>query len=137
MRRCQPSRSFTNWSTGNASTNSFATAITGPSGTSSMRSCHDAAVASSACCLARSTGLVSTRCTATAARKSGTARVARSASAISVPRPGPSSTKFTRAGAPIWRHTVAAQAPISSPNIWLISGAVVKSPAAPNGSRVT
>ena len=27
------------------------------------------------------------------------------------------------------------QSPISSPNIWLISGAVTKSPAAPNGSR--
>jgi hypothetical protein len=30
----------------------------------------------------------------------------------------------------------ASQRPISSPNIWLISGAVVKSPAAPSGSRV-
>ena len=29
-----------------------------------------------------------------------------------------------------------AHSPISSPNIWLISGAVMKSPLAPNGSRV-
>ena len=33
-------------------------------------------------------------------------------------------------------HTSARHAPSSSPNIWLISGAVVKSPPAPNGSRV-
>jgi hypothetical protein len=33
-------------------------------------------------------------------------------------------------------HTSAAQSPISSPNICDISGAVVKSPLAPKGSRV-
>jgi hypothetical protein len=43
---------------------------------------------------------------------------------------------LTRSGAPIWRHTAAAQAPMSSPNIWLISGAVVKSPFTPKGSRL-
>ena len=34
------------------------------------------------------------------------------------------------------RHAAAAQMPTSSPNIWLISGEVVKSPATPNGSRL-
>ena len=34
-------------------------------------------------------------------------------------------------------HRSAAHAPISSPNIWLISGEVVKSPAAPSGSRAS
>jgi hypothetical protein len=29
----------------------------------------------------------------------------------------------------------ASHSPISSPNIWLISGAVTKSPALPSGSR--
>ena len=33
-------------------------------------------------------------------------------------------------------HTAAAQTPISSPNIWLISGAVTKSPSLPIGWRV-
>ena len=33
-------------------------------------------------------------------------------------------------------QTCATQSPKSSPNIWLISGAVMKSPAAPKGSRV-
>ena len=40
----------------------------------------------------------------------------------------------------ILRRPIAARRrrpdPISSPNIWLISGAVTKSPLAPNGSRV-
>ena len=39
--------------------------------------------------------------------------------------------QLDRFGAPIARHAVAAHSPISSPNIWLISGAVTKSPAAP------
>ena len=56
-----------------------------------------------------------------------------SASAISVPRPGPSSTSRTGAGRPIASQRSASQAPKSSPNIWEISGAVVKSPAAPSG----
>ena len=39
-------------------------------------------------------------------------------------------------GAPICFQTAAIHRPISSPNIWLISGAVMKSPRAPSGSRV-
>ena len=38
-------------------------------------------------------------------------------------------------GAPIACQAATAQRPISSPNIWLTSGAVTKSPARPNGSR--
>ena len=50
-----------------------------------------------------------------------------------VPRPGPSSTRRTRCGWPMLCHTAAHQSPISSPNIWLTSGAVTKSPPAPMG----
>ena len=53
-----------------------------------------------------------------------------------VPRPGPSSMMRRFSGAPICFQTAAIQSPISSPNIWLTSGAVMKSPRAPNGSRV-
>ena len=71
-----------------------------------------------------------------ALRKAGTMWPARMTSSIMLPRPGPSSTSRTFSGAPICRQTEAAHRPISSPNIWLISGAVVKSPSVPNGSRV-
>ena len=70
-----------------------------------------------------------------AARKSGITLAARSTSTIMVPRPGPSSTRLTSPGEPIARQVAAAHRPISSPNIWLISGEVMKSPATPNGSR--
>jgi hypothetical protein len=70
-----------------------------------------------------------------AGRKPFTTLPARSASNISVPRPGPSSITRTFSGAPICCQTAASQIPISSPNIWLISGAVMKSPSAPSGSR--
>ncbi len=66
----------------------------------------------------------------------GRAFAARRRSAISVPRPGPISMSRTLAGRPIASQAEAAQTPISSPKIWLISGAVTKSPAAPKGSRV-
>ena len=61
---------------------------------------------------------------------------ARSTSAISVPSPGPELDQARRAaGGPASSQAAAAQRPISSPNIWLITGAVMKSPAAPSGSR--
>ena len=47
---------------------------------------------------------------------------------ISVPRPGPSSTSANGRGRPMSRQVSTAQRPMSSPNIWLISGAVTKSP---------
>ncbi|HET9935681.1 MAG TPA: hypothetical protein VFQ29_04390 [Methyloceanibacter sp.] len=53
-----------------------------------------------------------------------------------VPRPGPSSATITEEGAPIACQTATHHTPISSPKIWLISGAVMKSPASPIGSRV-
>jgi hypothetical protein len=55
-------------------------------------------------------------------------------SAISVPRPGPSSSKVKALGLPICCQRLTTKKPISSPNIWLISGAVTKSPLAPSGS---
>ena len=64
------------------------------------------------------------------------ARAARSMSLIIRPVPGPSSMSGTGAGAPICPQTSAVHRPRSSPNIWLISGAVTKSPAMPIGSRV-
>ena len=57
------------------------------------------------------------------------------ASAIKVPRPGPSSATVTRVGSPIDCQTDTDHRPISSPKIWLISGAVMKSPAPPIGWR--
>ena len=134
--------SLTNWRTGSASKNSLATRMAGPLGhlvdaRDATRSARRVAL-SAFSCNARSAGLVSTRCSDSAARNSGSACAARSASAISVPRPGPSSTSRTRRGrAHLPPDRRAPTAPISSPNIWLISGAVMKSPAAPSGSRVT
>ena len=43
---------------------------------------------------------------------------------------------LTLSGEPMRVHTAAIHRPMSSPNIWLISGEVVKSPVAPKGSRV-
>ena len=105
----------------------------GPSGTSSSVAMpqhrHVDCGQAPAAAAARSAGLISTRCTTIAARKSGTTCAARSASSIMVPRPGPSSTSRTFSGAPICCQAAAAHSPISSPNIWLTSGAVMKSPA--------
>ena len=88
-------------------------------------------------CRSRRTGLVSTRWIDIAAsRNAGTTCAARSASAISVPRPGPSSTSAHRgAGGRVSSQCCTSGSPSSSPNSWLISGAVTKSPAAPKGSR--
>ena len=58
--------------------------------------------------------------------------MARKASAISVPRPGPASARITGSGRPSDCQQTAAQAPKTSPNAWVISGEVVKSA---NGSR--
>ena len=87
---------------------------------------------------ARSAGLVSTRWTLRARRESAAASA----------RP-PAGRRHQRAAAGAeldqahaararpWRaRPRRSQRPSSSPNIWLISGAVVKSPAAPRGSRV-
>ena len=109
-------------------------AAAGPSGTSSKRACQARREGGERTFAARrcSGALMSTRWRSSAAWKPGTPRVARSASAISVPRPGPSSTSRTGCGRPIASQRSASQAPRSSPNIWEISGAVVKSPAAPD-----
>jgi len=53
--------------------------------------------------------------------------MARRASSISVPRPGPASARITGSGAPIACHATAAHSPSNSPKAWEISGAVVKS----------
>ena len=72
------------------------------------------------------------------AARSGPARrgAPASTSAIKVPRPGPSSTSRAGCGAPASAQASASQRPIISPNIWLISGAVMKSPCGPKGSCV-
>lgn len=110
-------------------------------------------------CICRSAGLTSTKCTSSASRNPANPAVARSASAASVPRPGPSSMNFRVGGRPScsqsdttlravvvvcrrrrreskqrgrmrWRdRRRARQMPISSPNIWDTSGEVTKSPA--------
>ena len=81
--------------------------------------------------MASNVALLSMSCTSSAARKAGSARAARSASRMSVPRPGPSSMSRSDRGEPIPCQTTAHQSPISSPNAWLISGAVMKSPPRP------
>ena len=81
-------------------------------------------------------GLISTRCSTAALRNGGSTLIARMASHIMVPRPGPSSTTRRLSGEPICFHTAPIHSPINSPNIWLISGAVMKSPWRPSGSRV-
>ena len=137
MRSHQPASARVSWRIGSASRNSLATRIMGPSGTP----------ASSLCQLGRNAarrsawrflkaGLTSTRWISALSTKPGAIWAARSMSAIMVPRPGPSSTKRKGAGAPIRRQISVHQRPNSSPNIWLISGAVVKSPDRPNGSPV-
>ena len=90
----------TNCRIGSASRNSLASSSSGRSGSVSSRSCH-AASGSRSACTARSRGDVSIRCSRSAARNAGaTRRTARSASAISVPRPGPASTSSTGSGRP-------------------------------------
>ena len=130
---------MTAWWIGSASKNSLASTSSGPSGTSSIDRCHETGTALPDKALrwsCSSAGLISTRWSAMAAWKSGITLAARNASSIMVPRPGPSSTRRILGGESIARQAAAAHRPISSPNIWLISGAVVKSPRAPSGSRV-
>ena len=67
--------------------------------------------------------------------EAGAMRQALSRSAISVPRPGPSSTRRTGSGRPAGSQAARHQTPISSPKICDTSGAVMKSPCRPNGSR--
>jgi len=111
-------------------------------GTPAKPSCHDGgsasiSVSSALACFVRSAGLVSTRWTRSAAKNAGAVcLIARSASASSVPRPGPSSTRATGCGLPMLVQTPAHQRPISSPKTCEISGAVMKSPARPSGSRL-
>ena len=76
-------------SIGNASKNSLATTSSGPSSGSVERSSCHVAPGILCACAARSTGLVSTKWTGGV---SPAPFIARSASAASVPRPGPSST---------------------------------------------
>ena len=113
--------------------------MAGPLGTSTSAGCQYTGVSkcsSVRCCCASSAGLISTRWTTTASLNFGITLAARSASLSMVPRPGPSSMTRRFSGEPICFQTAAIQSPIISPNIWLASGAVMKSPPAPNGSCV-
>ena len=126
----------TSWRMGRASMNSLAMTISGACGTASMVATHSTGtgdVPRVSRCISCSTGLVSIKAIRKPPSNAGTLFSARSASAIKVPRPGPSSASTMRCGAPIFCQTAAAQIPISSPNIWLISGAVMKSPSRPSG----
>ena len=125
-----------NWRIGSASKNSFANKNSGASaGICSTLSTHFASGTRDACAR-RNTSDASTNTTCAASTKPGTARPTRNTSAIKVPRPGPSSARMKRDGRPCSIQACAMDRPSISPNIWLISGAVVKSPAAPRGSRV-
>ena len=58
-------------------------------------------------------------CTSIAAVNALNFDVARSKSLISVPRPGPNSTRENLDGFPSASHVEAHQTPTSSPNTWL------------------
>ena len=123
---------------GRASTNSLAITISGPSGAASSAAYQRSGAPASlrvSRCASIMTGLVSISATETLSKNFGTPRQTREASAIRVPRPGPSSAMVTRDGSPMDCHTATAQRPMSSPKIWLISGDVMKSPLPPIGWR--
>ena len=87
--------------TGSASMNSLARTMSGPSGTSSIALApldRRERAASVACCSLAQYGARLDQSDGDAARNLGTLRQARSASAISVPRPGPSSATIAVAG---------------------------------------
>lgn len=63
-------------------------------------------------CSLQSMKLTSTKCTDRASAKPRSGAVPRSASAMRVPRPGPSSTRRNAGGLPSACHTVTAQMPI-------------------------
>ena len=68
---------------------------------------------------------------------SGNAPSVLNTSAINVPLPGPSSINTTPSFRHPWpSHSVRTQSASISPNIWLISGEVMKSPVVPKGSGV-
>ncbi len=87
-------------------------------------------------CTARSGQEVSIIHTSQAATKSGASRTVRNRSLIRVPSPGPISTSRKASGLPMRVQVSTAQTPSSSPNIWLISGEVMKSPPSPRDGRV-
>ena len=99
--------------------------------------CPSGTPASVAACFARKTGLVSTRCTRAASRKPGAMRAARQRVRHQRAAARPSSTSAKGAGDPeVHPGLRRPPGPTSFPNIWLISGAVTKSPAMRSGSRV-
>ena len=69
----------------------------------------------------------------TAFLNSGIISIVLKISEIIVPLPGPSSIKLISEGEPICCQLTAHQRPIISPNNWLISGEVIKSPFFPMG----
>ncbi len=86
-------------------------------------------------CSARSGWLGSISQSSAAASAAGSTFSALSASLISVPSPGPTSTRISRAGRSISLQVSAHHRPISSPNICETCGAVMKSPSAPMRGR--
>ncbi len=134
----QPSPSRWNWRIGRASKNSLAIRNSGASGRAAAAVDPVRRVTCQRLCLPRAQdrrgldqvqprGLVKPRHPARGAQRVGHQRAA----------PRPQLGQRERApGGPGPSRPAPAHSPINSPNIWLISGAVVKSPAAPNGSRV-
>ena len=127
-----------NWRIGSASKNSLATTISGPGGSSvDPAAQRGARPPSASACRApqRRAGLDEPEPRRVAeARHRRAPRAARRASACRAP--GRARPARRDRGGPGRPRPAPAQAPMSSPNIWLISGAVTKSPAAPRGSRV-
>mmetsp|Transcript_59241 Transcript_59241/g.145437 ORF Transcript_59241/g.145437 Transcript_59241/m.145437 type:complete len:231 (-) Transcript_59241:470-1162(-) len=153
IRSHHPSSVYWNCLTGMQSRNSWAIMMDGTSfliGTSSRESRHLIRIPVPACraslessfhpcesfflCASLSAGDVSTSSTVRALTRGLNLEMLRSMSSIIVPLPGPSSTSCTFSGCPSACHIHTTQMPTSSPNIWLISGAVTKSPFSPNTS---
>ena len=137
MRSAQPAAVRTYWRIGSASKNSLAMTMAGPGGSAAM----------SACQVTRRRRRASPpgwRGAAGWSRRGGRAprrgrpagRARRAADRPSACRGRDQARRGrTGDGAPIASQVATAQRPISSPKIWLTSGAVTKSPARPKGSR--
>ena len=137
MRSTQPCGVFSNWRTGRASKNSLATSNVGPSGTSSKRACQAGLKPASAASLQRLQPFVDLD-EMQVDRGVEARDAARGAQCVGHQGAAARSQldEAHRRGRPIASQRSASQAPKSSPNIWEISGAVVKSPAAPTGRAV-
>ena len=141
MRSAQPSGVRTNWRIGSASKNSLAMRISGPAGrfvdpVDARPARTASSVASAAPAASRSRGTRLDQMDAAPPRRSAGRMRRRAARRPSACRdPGRARRGRMAPARPSPARPRPPRAPISSPKIWLTSGAVTKSPPRPNGSR--